>query len=333
MTRVSIITPTYNHAEYLRTSIESLRQQTFEDWELVVVDDGSTDHTAQVVQAAAEEDRRIRYLPQPRRGVRRLAETMNVGLAACEGELVTMLPSDDRWPAYRLERQVPLFEDPRVVLVFGRGRLIDESDRDLGDYPMPDGLGPIVNRPVGSVIGSLLLTNWLPQYTVLIRTATLREIGGYLQPTGLLAEDYPTHLALAERGEFRFVDEVLGFYRMHGHQQTRQHGLEMVRTDREFALRHFAALSPDLQRICGVTEAELRAARHRAMVNAHVQQGRRLLLSAAWADARREFLTAVRANGLSFPSIHVRAIAGLLASVLHRDLEGLARLAGRPRLR
>src|SRR5712691_4926680 len=98
---VSVITPTFNHGGYIGRCIESLIAQTYTNWEMAVVDDGSTDNTAEIVKSY--DDPRITYLYQENRGVQQLGGTINSGLRRTKGELVTMLASDDTWPAYRLE--------------------------------------------------------------------------------------------------------------------------------------------------------------------------------------------------------------------------------------
>lgn len=325
---VSIIVPTYNHARFIGATIESLRAQTYGRWECAVVDDGSTDDTAGVV--ASFSDPRIRYLPQKRRGVERLAETLNVGLRATSGQLVTMLGSDDLWPSYRLATQISQFDEVEVVLCFGRGALIDDGGRSLGQYPLPRFVQHVMNRPVGSILGSLLRGNWLPQYTVLIRRSALESIGGYLQPAPLLAEDYPTHLALARFGEFRFVDQVLGYYRMHPEQQTRLHKLEMTRRDVAFALAFYRNLDSATRAASGITEEELERTLAKKLPNAYFEEGRRLLLRGDRGAARRHFLTALWQGSTTTKA---KAVAGLSCTVLGLDLEQVAGLLGRPRLR
>jgi hypothetical protein len=187
-----------------------------------------------------------------------------------------------------------------------------------------------MNRPVGSILATLLLGNWLPQYTVLILRSALEGIGGYLQPGGLLAEDYPTHLTLALKGEFRYLDLPLGFYRMHPHQQTRLHKLEMARRDVAWIIEFFRSLDPATQSLTGLTEERLAAALSARLHNAYFEEGRRMLLQGNRLGARKQFFTALR---LGRPLTKAKAIAGLLCGLLGTDVEGLARLVGRPRFR
>ena len=131
---VSIVTPAYNSEKYVESSVRSILGQTYDELELIVVDDGSTDRTGEIVRSI--DDPRLRYIRAERRGVERLAETINKGFAASRGSLVTMFPSDDLCPPNRLALQVPAFEDDKVVLCFGWGILIDEHDQKIGS-PTP----------------------------------------------------------------------------------------------------------------------------------------------------------------------------------------------------
>lgn len=97
---ISIVIPTYNRAKRLAESVESVREQTYRDWDLIVVDDGSTDETADVVRGFG--DARIKYIRQENRGV---SAARNVGIRCSAGELVTFLDSDDRWEPRKLEVQ------------------------------------------------------------------------------------------------------------------------------------------------------------------------------------------------------------------------------------
>lgn len=100
---VSVITPAYNAARYLQHTLESAIRQTFTDFELLVVDDGSTDQTLQIAEGYAARDGRIRVVHQPNRGI---AAARNAALALAHGEFLALLDSDDVWFPYHLEEQL-----------------------------------------------------------------------------------------------------------------------------------------------------------------------------------------------------------------------------------
>ena len=325
---VSVVTPTYNHARYIGRCIDSLLGQTYPYWEMIVVDDGSTDKTRDVVQSYR--DHRITYISQQNQGVAKLASTINLGLRKTSGELVTMLASDDTWPPYRLEKQVPIFQDPRVVLCYGRGFLIDENDKILGEVRLPSGLTNLENRPVGSILYHLFLSSFIFQPSVLLRRRALDKLGGYIQPEGLLAEDYPTHMALALIGEFRYLDLPLGNYRMHSGQMTRNHYLAMVETDIPYVLEFFRSLDIETRKLTRWTEESLQKQLSIRLCNSYLTVGRRALLAKSWKDARGGFVTAFRRGA---PKTKAKAMIGILCSYLHVDLERLARLTGLTPLR
>lgn len=102
MPRVTIVIPTYNRRDLVREAIASVTAQSYTDFELIVVDDGSDDRTAEVVQQYAG----IRYVYQPNRGV---SAARNAGVAVAQGELIAFLDSDDLWEPQKLEHQVALF--------------------------------------------------------------------------------------------------------------------------------------------------------------------------------------------------------------------------------
>ena len=117
MTRVSVIVPAYNYERFIADALESLRAQTFTDWECVIVDDGSTDDTAAVAERFASLDSRIRVLRQSNRGV---SAARNTALRSTSAELVQFLDADDRLEPWKLEEQVRFLDaHPETAIVFG----------------------------------------------------------------------------------------------------------------------------------------------------------------------------------------------------------------------
>src|ERR1700676_1516199 len=111
---VSIIRPTFNHEKYIGPCIESLLKQSYQNWELIAIDDGSTDRTAEIIRGFV--DPRIRYVHQENKGVEALAHTYNHALTICNGELIAILEGDDLWPPGKLSALTPAFSDGDFVL-------------------------------------------------------------------------------------------------------------------------------------------------------------------------------------------------------------------------
>ncbi len=210
--RVSIITPTYNHERFIVECIESVLGQTYRDWEMIIIDDGSTDKTPEIIGHYT--DPRIVYIRKDHRGMVALAESYNLGVEKSRGEFIVILEGDDFLPRNRLEIQLPIFDDAQVVLCHGRYAYVFEDKRVL--YPTPFKMDELRNRPVGSALKIFLQGfNPIGSQSVMIRKSALQEIGGFTQPKYLPLVDYPTWMKLALKGTFEFIPEILGFWRRH----------------------------------------------------------------------------------------------------------------------
>lgn len=215
--RVSVLTPAFRHAALIRDAIASVQAQTLEDWEMIVVDDGSDDGTADAAEAVG--DPRVRVLRESHRGIERLFETKNIALREARAPLVAILEGDDLWKPEKLAIQIPDFDEEAVVLSAGRYETagLDLSQATLAPKPdVPDAAWR--NDPVGTagfhMLRPMTLTFTWP-VTVMMRRAALEAAGGFQQPVGLCTIDYPTFLAMSLQGEWRFHEEVLGVWRRH----------------------------------------------------------------------------------------------------------------------
>ena len=127
---VSVVMPAYNAEPYIGQAIESVRSQTFGDWELIVVDDCSTDGTAGIARAAAAADPRVRVVRQPANGG--VAAARNRGVAEARGAWVALLDSDDVWEPEKLELQTALARDSGAPIVYCSYDLMGRGGEDLG---------------------------------------------------------------------------------------------------------------------------------------------------------------------------------------------------------
>ena len=129
--RVSVIMPAYNAAIYFKKSIESVLSQTYPDWELLVIDDCSTDNSAAIIKEYAAKDTRIKYLKtDASSGSPTLPR--NIGIEHAQGRFIAFLDSDDAWLPDKLEKQVRLFENDRTAIVFSDYEKMSENGERNG---------------------------------------------------------------------------------------------------------------------------------------------------------------------------------------------------------
>lgn len=328
---VSVISPAYNHSAYIGACIESVLAQTYGDWEMLIVDDGSTDDTLAVAREYAARDPRIRVFTQPNVGIFRLGETYNFALGQARGKYIAVLECDDVWLPEKLERQVgALEEDAGAVLSWGRAY---EADRELKTRfrLLPEGeVRPEVfrNDPPLSILREFFFTLFIPALTLVIRREALVSLGGFRQGYGLPLVDVPTCLALAARGRFLFVDEPLGCWRTNPGQITKTRIVEMHEGFRALALDFYREhRSPALEEILPYRRLK-RHYREQAVV-AYSRSGRYKLIRRDFKGARQDYLRSLFGFGLRKPVWKLRSLAGYVCSLFGRDVEGLARLTGR----
>lgn len=200
--------PAHNAERYLGGAIRSVQAQTYSNFELIIVDDGSTDDTSSVARALAHDDRRIRVLSQSRAGV---AGARNRGLADARGVYVANLDADDLWRPTFLERTVSALEaDEAAPFAFARSVWIDPDDHVL-DHPP-------ISLPKELPYRELLLRNPIGNGSAaLMRTSAIRDFGGYDEAHVARfrqGEDWLLQLRLSWRGAARVVDEPLVLYRI-----------------------------------------------------------------------------------------------------------------------
>lgn len=123
---VSVIIPCYNGAQYIAQCLESVRSQTYQYWEILVVDDCSVDNSFEIIQGYANQDHRIKYFKtQSPSGSPTLPR--NIGIENASGRFIAFLDSDDVWLPTKLEEQIKLFEDDRVAIAYCNYEKIDEE--------------------------------------------------------------------------------------------------------------------------------------------------------------------------------------------------------------
>src|SRR5579864_1281079 len=199
--RVSISMANYNYGRFLKAAIDSVLRQTVSDWELIIVDDGSTDDSREVIQPYLA-DPRISFHPLRHLGQ---AKAKNAGIDMGCGEFTAFLDADDLWAPTKLEKQLALFNrEPDLGLVYTRRTLIDETGKEL-PFRQP-------KLPRGQVLQDLLSDNFICFSSVVVRREVLEHVGTF-DPGLDLAIDYDLWLRIAKHYAMDYVDESLTHYR------------------------------------------------------------------------------------------------------------------------
>ncbi len=201
MPLISVVIPTYNRGYCLNEAIDSVLCQTFTDYEVIVVDDGSTDDTTERLQAYGDQ---IKVIQGRHEGV---SEARNTGIRAASGEYIAFLDSDDSWFPHKLERVMQVFAgEPSVGMVTSNLQLVrPDTGEILGIKPQ--------SRP-GKTYQEMLLKGSAQASSGVVRRSCL-ELVGLFDATVDGMEDFELFLRIAKRFPFRHLEEPLGNYYLH----------------------------------------------------------------------------------------------------------------------
>ncbi|RME70603.1 MAG: glycosyltransferase [Chloroflexi bacterium] len=212
--KVSVVIPTYNSAAYITATVESVLAQTFTDYELIVVDDGSTDDTARRLQPYMG---RLTYIYQENK---KYSGARNAGLRAATGEYVALLDSDDLWLPDKLARQVVVMDaHPDVVLCNCQAAYIDPQGRpthfrgQVFKGREAPGVEIFDALPRLFTFDLIITTS-----TVMIRRTALDQVGLF-DDTHIHGEDWELWVRLASQGRFAYLPDALAQYRVYGWQK------------------------------------------------------------------------------------------------------------------
>lgn len=198
---VSIVTPTYNRSRFLLEAIDSVLAQTYQNFELLIVDDGSVDDTRLVLEQYLQ-DPRIRYIYQENSGQ---ATARNNGLRHATGEFVCFLDSDDYWRADKLELSLAVFRElPEVSVVHADMIVVDENGVEISRAN--------AQRYSGRITGYLLRDNCVAMSTTMVRRSCFDKTGGFNRECRR-ADDYELWLRMSLHCEFHYIRDYLAYYR------------------------------------------------------------------------------------------------------------------------
>ncbi len=289
---VSVVIATYNKADTIRAAIDSVLNQTYRNFEVLVVDDGSTDETAPRIRDYGD---KIRYLPKKNGGT---GSTRNLGIEQARGEYVAFLDGDDLWLPQKLELQVAAFErEPGLSAVQCSAHYVDPELNVLETRHCSPGQDTLLD---------FLLFRNLPAFAscVMIRKQVLNRIGKFGLDLVILS-DWDMACRIAKTGTLRSVPEPLVLYRQYPNNQSRSVEIHLwsgLRSMRRF----FAdpALRPEIKR----RERQIRARFYAMIAGGYVRNGN-------WGKAFDWSCRALRTSAAAAPYVAGMPVRRLLKSL------------------
>ena len=205
---VTVVIPSYNHKDYVAQSIQSVFSQTYKEIELIVIDDGSSDASAKVIQKLIRGDN-FKFITRKNRG---LATTLNEGIKLAKGQYICFLASDDYFMPKRVEHAVSRLKssDDDLIAVYSDGFVIDKKNKKLSKF------SDIYPRPmVGDVYSNLIVSNWIPAMGITYKTNLLKK---FMFDEHFKIEDHALYLKIFQGNKFKiiFYKSFDFCYRQHG---------------------------------------------------------------------------------------------------------------------
>ncbi|MBT1071832.1 glycosyltransferase family 2 protein [Pelotalea chapellei] len=198
---ISVIIPAYNAEAHISEAIASVQSQSFKDYEIIVVNDGSTDGTAQIIR---QQFPNVRFFFIRNSGV---AAARNFGISVSKGEFVAFLDADDRWLPDKLEKQVALFDDARVGMVFTENLFFNSGGITAERAHKRERLMS------GDLVRNIFLNSYVVTSTVMIRKSVLDDVGCFEEEL-MVAEDDNLWMRIAMNYGVKLLDEPLVLYHL-----------------------------------------------------------------------------------------------------------------------
>jgi len=203
MPEVSIIIPVYNAEKFIKKTIESVLSQTYKDYEIIIVDDGSTDNSKKILDEFKD---KVRYFKQANSGV---SSARNRAIKEAKGEYIALLDQDDLWYSEKLKKQINFIKkNPNAGMVYSDCYYIDDKDKVISRV--------FENQKFycGKIFENLVIENFIPIPTVLIKKEVLNKTGLFVENYSH-AEEYDLFLRISKDYEVGFMNEALAGYRVH----------------------------------------------------------------------------------------------------------------------
>ena len=202
---VSIIVNCFNGEEYLREALDSIITQTYKNWEIIFWDNQSNDTSAKIFKSY--QDNRLKYYWAPFH-TKILYEARNYALKKATGDFIAFLDVDDYWLSDKLEKQIPLFNDPKVGLVYGNlWYLLKQKKRKILSKK---------TLPTGMILNELLHDYVIRSATIIIRKKSLESLKFYFNDHFHIIGDFDLSIRLADKWKLNCVQSPIAFVRIHG---------------------------------------------------------------------------------------------------------------------
>jgi glycosyltransferase involved in cell wall biosynthesis len=237
---VSVIIPVYNGERYLEQTIQSVITQTENRWEIIIVNDGSTDASQKILDAQqAVLKERCHIITSQNKGV---SCARNTAVRFSTGKYIAFLDQDDLWHSEKLDKQIQVLSDNTSIdLIYSNESVIN----DKGDL-IKNSVLNLNRQHRGRVFHNLLFDNFIPISSVMMRKDLFEQIGGFNEDY-YLAEDFDFLLKVAEKGRFDFIDEPLLHYREHQQSGT-AYKIDRIMTESFRILDYWCERCPGLYR-------------------------------------------------------------------------------------
>lgn len=211
MPLVSVIMPSYNYDEYISEAIESVLEQTFDDFELIIIDDASKDNSKKIIQLFDKKSIKIRsFFHKENKG---LAKTVNECIKKAKGKYISYFSSDDIWSKEKLEKQLKILEKDEDLIVWSEGLIVDAKSDFTGELFTQ--IHSALNRKKsGDIFEELLKNNYICGQSLIYKRENLKNVR-FDEDLKYLG-DYKFLVDLAKEYKFYFIPEPLVMYRIHG---------------------------------------------------------------------------------------------------------------------
>ena len=222
--KVTVITPVYNGERFIRDAIESVLKQTYQDWQYIVIDDGSSDSTPDILRKFS--DPRIEIVHQKNMGE---AEARNTGLKHAKGDYIAFLDADDLYMPDALENLTKFLNGhPEYDSVYSDGYLIDEKG---GSYGRINEFRP--GNYTGNILDFVVITNQIivAVNCTLTRKSVIEKIGARFDPNLVIGPDWDFWIQIASAGKFGYLDQKTCKYRVHQTNISRTTSMDKRRRD------------------------------------------------------------------------------------------------------